>query len=304
MARSSQLELRVSEAGRLATVAAQLWGERGSLARDLNEFFPLFMAFASTASRSSDRYPDGDGVVIRRDGPHGFPTFPALNRAIAGITSASQQPRAVVDRLVELGAMRRGLILACPECALVQFTRPQSVDFAATCSRCGGQVRLNQVSWRSPADEPNWFYDLHPVLRRLLHDNGDVPLLAEAYLSRRVRRLTGVPEFELHGPSGLDCEIDLLCASEDTVIVGEAKTTPSIPPDQQKKKIRALVLAARTFRADEVVLAAGAEGDWDSTLVEKLSIALERDSRPHGSTPSIRLLSGLRTHSPTDIVIP
>jgi len=143
MATTSALQVQTSEAGHVADVATRLWGSREALAEDLWSHGEMFREFLSESDQTKTRYPAGDGVVLRREG---YLSWPAIRRMFPD-GSDDEEVRAAVDRLVALGGIRRGLILRCPDCALVQFATPQDPQFGAPCSRCGARVSVSQKTW-------------------------------------------------------------------------------------------------------------------------------------------------------------
>lgn len=290
------LTVSTSEAGHLAGIATSLWNSRQQLAADLACFRPVFSEFLTDVSRTDARYPQGDGVVLRKEG---FLAWGAIVRALGPDTSAVEV-RALVDRLVERGAVRRGYIVDCPDCGRGQFAVPDDPDFSARCDRCQARIPLLARTWRQPVHEPTWYYDLHPSVRRLVSEHGDVALLAEHHLSGSIRRGIGLPEFELREEGRITAEIDLLYLSPDSVLIGEAKKFPTVARRELSKKAKGLVRAARALRADMIVLAAGEPGPWDATVVARMQEEIALASWPTGTTPSLRLLSGLWTGSVVD----
>ena len=149
-----------------------------------------------------------------------------------------------------------------------------------------------------PVDEPIWYYDLHPAMRDLVMRNGHVPLLADVAITREkhLRKVEVLPEFDMRvADRASPREIDLLLMSREYVSVGEAKVTPKFSSNEVKGKLAALSLGVQLVWADELVLAAYAEGVWDHHLVSScLSDRLRSSPRPDGVVPKIRLITGLR----------
>ncbi|MCB2178128.1 MAG: hypothetical protein KQH57_20155 [Actinomycetales bacterium] len=293
-------EFRASDPGNVAAVAARVAGGRRALAEDLRAHRVLFVDFLAGSGQSSrERYPDDDGVVLRSEG--GFLTFQRIARVCTG---AIDEIRALVDRMVGNSILRRGLVLRCTECSYVQFMPLAGRELLRPCTRCGADVPLALSAWSKPLEEPNWYYDLHPTVRRLVEEHGDVPLLAEEHLRKRLRGAEGIPEFELLAGAG-KAEIDLLVCSATSVAVGECKHSPSLGrKDERAKKAHALLQAASVFRADEVVLAAGKPGQWATSSVDALTAALRSGTWPAGRIPSLRLLSGLYSGTPKEVLVP
>lgn len=293
--RQAGYEVAISDAGFRAKLACALWVSRRSMADDLYKNISYFRTFLSSKRTTTERYPDDDGCVLTNDGPEGFPTFQALCRALP--TLDSSDVRELVDKHIEQGILHRGLIVKCPECTKGQFTTPQAADFSSDCRRCGVRIPLIRETWRQPEDEPRWYYSLNPRVRQLLKENGDVPLLAEAYMTQKVNReLHGVPELDLKREKGTTIEIDILAATHESVLVGEAKSSPA--SKDLKKKTSGLLDAAGILSANEVVLAAGNEGDWPESVVSHLGTQILSRAWPVRGIPAIRIVTGLRTDKP------
>ncbi len=299
MAGASALQVHTSDAGHVAEVATRLWGSREALAEDLWRHGELFREFLSESEQTKTRYPNLDGVVLRRDG---YLSWPAIRRMMPD-DSDDEEVRAGVDRLVALGGLRRGLILRCPDCAQVQFSTPHDPQFGAPCSRCGARVPVSQETWKLPVAEPTWYYDLHPVVRRMLGDHGDVPLLAERHIRQQVRRLVGLAETDIVSEGRVKGEVDIICGAEELVVVGEAKAEPTMKPADATKKARLLPLVASALRADLILLASGRQGDWDDAVVRKLQDAVSSQRWVTGFPPAIRVISGLRSDQVKDVTL-
>jgi hypothetical protein len=298
LAAEAGLSVSTSEPGHVAEIASRLWLGRSEMAADLSAYRPLFAEFLSDVTRTSDRYPDHDGVVLRREG---YLTWKAIARVLGpGMDAGSA--RTLIDRLVEQTTLTRGFIVACPKCGQGQFQVPDHQDFSASCARCRARIPLLARTWRAPVEEPNWYYDLHPVVRRLMKDHGDVPLLAEHHLGKAIRHGVGTPEFEIR-QDGMTAEIDLLYLSPGRVLIGETKKAPTIPRNELTKKVKALVLAAEYVQADEIVLAAGELGDWEPRVVSRCVAEICATSWSTGKPPSLRLISGLRSGSRAERVV-
>jgi hypothetical protein len=116
---------------------------------------------------------------------------------------------------------------------------------------------LTAASWNKDGIEPRWFYDLHPIVRDFLNENGEVPVLLSHHLRRKSRTYTDAPEMELFEGGAAVAEADLIALSDHRVLVAEAKSSNHLRPnkgsrlDAARKKVR----LATTLHADEIVLA-------------------------------------------------
>lgn len=138
---------------------------RGPTRRALNAFLPPTM----------DNGPYEHG--IGRSG-QGYVHFGSLEATAVSDDWTSTELRAWLDKLLDLGGLRRGLVLGCDECPWVDFYRLGEIGQTYSCKRCGANNGLVQARWRIPANEPDWYYDLHPAVAELLRDNGDQALVA------------------------------------------------------------------------------------------------------------------------------
>ena len=91
--------------------------------------------------------------------------------------------RGIMDRLLEGGVIRRGLVLNCEDCGQLSFYPLENLQQDNSCPRCTSRNSLSLSRWRMPLEEPQWYYDPHGAVREMLTQDGDVPLLAARYLS-------------------------------------------------------------------------------------------------------------------------
>jgi hypothetical protein len=295
-ARSAGLAVQISDAGHRANVAVRLWGDRATMADDLLRYFMFFKEFLCTKpQKTSDRYPDHDGCVIRGEG---YLTFEAAVRAM----QTSGLERTVIrDRLDEFtygGILRRGVILRCRDCTNVQWILLSRLDRVTPCIRCSAEIPLARVSWNLPVEEPRWFYDLHPVVRELLSDHGDVAIFAGRQLRSEDKGVVVLPELSFSKNGTRLCEVDLVAGSRKLVMVGECKSSALIPLNEREKKLKALAQTAACLRADRVMLAAGNPGNWEGEFLGELRSRLNSYTWVDGRYPQIQLMTGLRTASP------
>lgn len=281
-------ELRRSDAGYQADLVAKLAGTRRALGDLLKGRAAFFDAFLTNADRSSDRYPDDMGCVIRGDG---YPRFEYL-RDVASKTDESTT-RKLLDDLALRGMVSRGLIVRCLLCSHVQHTTKLDAVACGSCARCSEPLKLTRESWKHPIAEPHWYYDLHPLVRRVLRAHGDVPLLAEARLREQRGQLEGVSEFELVR-DGVTLEIDLLCADQERVVVGEAKLDAKVRNAELRKKTQSLIVAAEVFKADEVLFASASETQWSADQQTLVANLIRAHTWPRGRAPELAFMSDLR----------
>lgn len=282
----------ISEAGQRAASAARLWGSREGLANDLLKLRPFFMEFkAANGMRSDERYSPGCGDVV---GDEGFLTFEGAARALSPTESSDLEIRNTLDRLTALGVLRRGVILRCLECGKLQWISVLDLGLATACRRCQASIPINIATWRAPVREPAWFYDLHPIVRNLLDQDGDVPVLAGGVLQEEMHGGDVLPEIIFKGNEGEFIEMDVVFGSPGHIAIGECKTSPNIPSRQRKKKFKGLATVAEILQVDRIILASGDSGAWSDLHKSDLETHLRYHRFVSGRSPKVEVFSGLR----------
>jgi hypothetical protein len=282
----------ISEAGQRAASAARLWGSREALANDLSKLRPFFMEFKATnGMRSDDRYLPGCGDVV---GDEGFLTFEGAVRILNPSGSSDLEIRNTLDGLTALGVLRRGVILRCLECGKLQWISVSDLGLTTPCRRCQVSIPINISTWRSPVRELAWSYDLHPIVRSLLDQDGDVPILAGGVLREEMHGGDVLPEIIFKGNEGEFIEIDVLFGSPNHIAIGECKTSPNIPSRQRKKKFIGLATVAEILQVDRLILASGDSGAWSDLHQSDLETQLQYYRFAGGRFPKVEVFSGLR----------
>jgi hypothetical protein len=290
------LNTQLSGAGAQAELLAKLLGGRAELADLMSG--PLLPALKDFNARGTTReaFPDDDGCVIREQS---FLTF-------GGICSrAGMEPGLVardkVDELLQSRFLHRGLIVRCNECKQLSFVPVEDVATQIRCQRCLTMTQLSRESWRSPIEEPRWFYHLHPTARALLNQNGHVPLQLSHYLRQSARRYTDAPEFELVTTAGdREVETDLLALADRQLVAAEAKITDTFGTGRGREAAaRKRVLAAKILCADQMILATSRDS-WGSGTVGAVRRAIREEQWPSGTPPRLRMICKLGTSNITD----
>lgn len=298
-ASTSDMTARASTAGTQAVVLAKMMGGRNALA-DLisSELLDALKAFnAKGATR--DAYPSQEGCVFNNEG---YLHFTGICER-AGI-AADAPSRDEVDKLIRAGVLRRGLLVRCPVCEHSAFVHIQDLTSNIRCQRCLAENPLDRQLWHLPVTEPTWFYDLHPIFRSLLINNGDVPLLLSKHLRKSAkRRFTDAPEFELLNASGArEVETDLLALADRRLLMAEAKSNNSLGTTKQRLgAARKRVRVAQILLVDEVLLATTAQS-WEGGSVEAVKQALREQSWPTGTPPQLRIITGLGTAVKDEVI--
>jgi hypothetical protein len=294
MAEAHGLSTRFSPAGQGVEVLRRLWGGRAALTEDwAGPLHPVLTGFHSQQKESSAAFPDRDGVVIRV--PEAYLSFRGMVRLSGLKDDDDALPlRNDVDRLCGLGVIRRGLILRCAACKDLAFIAIDDVRSSNTCRRCGAANQLVHERWNHPIDEPTWWYDLHPAARELLAADAGVGLLAAHHLRRAARSYEDVSELEFVRGTTPVAEADLLAVVEGRVVLGEAKTTPTLGPRRQRTaKANKIATMSAAVRADEVLLCTTSTTEWSQTDLEAIRSALNNTLPKNVTRPTLRTVTGL-----------
>jgi hypothetical protein len=256
-------------------------------------------SFNAQGKSTTAAYPHGEGVVLV-DG--GYRTLAGMASLAGTLTIA--EVRANVDTLLGAGILRRGTILGCAACQLPSFIPVDALRQRNNCPRCGHANELVQGRWRSPEDEPAWYYDLHPAARELFSQHGDAPLLLSGHLREKNRHYSDIAEVELvEGDKGV-AEADLLAHADGHVITAEVKSNSVLGESSRKVRDAAAkrTLLAHALGADEVVLATTTQA-WANTSLDAMRTAINVQSWPRGVPPVLRTVTGLGTATSDDNVI-
>jgi hypothetical protein len=243
--------VRRSDAGRRAAIAVEMWGSleaiqadlRGPVRQLLNGFLspPATHRFVRNRLRSPQRWLPYASTRCGR---------PQRDR---GRGTA----RSTLDRLITAKVLRRGLILNCGRCRWQAFYRIEELGPSTfPCMACGSVSELTKETWANNEAEPVWHYSLDQVVRELLRQHGDVPLLAVDQLTTGRRSVLWSPELIVSKGNGT-VELDIAIIIDGKIVLGEAKSNGTLGPGGKSPKNAAerLVATAQTLSADEIVLA-------------------------------------------------
>ncbi|WP_353813525.1 hypothetical protein [Agromyces sp. SYSU T00266] len=267
-ARDGGMVPRLSRPGQNSALVAQRLGGRDAMTGLLAGPLRAGLQYAAQPGGSSrSDFPKEDGVVL-----HGVRmlTFDAFAEFAVGAGRA--EVRSILDQLLVGRLMRRGIVLDCPDCHTPSFVSIDELGQVVNCARCEARNQLTAARWRSPADEPVWFYDLHPALGELLCANGDVSaLVAREFKARAARRYFDVEELEFASmeTGSTRFEIDLIALIDDELIVVESKSNGSL--GSGRKRQRSVIKrfeAAVLLGADAVAFAT--TGGWSSDTVARV----------------------------------
>lgn len=302
MASQHGYRVQVSTAGLRARVLSGLWGSREAMITDFSspwrDVFDRFGPPGAPGNKgTSARFEEGQGAVISGHGA--VLTFDGI-RATWPQDTNLRALRERVDELVSRRVLRRGLALICSECNRAAFFALEDLGQENVCNRCSAVTPLSLAAWKTPAEEPLWFYDLHPVARELMQGHGDMPLIAVGHLASGASYVVDTPELELIGKSGPVAETDLLIHADGKVVTGEVKTSDELEGSRKGRRTAASkrVLWADVVRADEVVLAT-TQPAWGQSSIECMIEALRNHNWIPGHAPRLRTLTDLGSALPT-----
>ena len=298
-----------SAAGRREIALQRLWGTRASLAELFaGQMLPVLHAYRPTASNSKPTFTQNDGLVLHT-GTGSRPNESYLTfGGITELAGASDDPskarlRGELDLMLERGLLFRGLILKCAACRKVHFVRTNQLGQVNVCPRCQTNESLSRASWISPTDEPLWFYDLHPLAREQLDQDGDVPLLLSHYLRSHSRSYDDVGELELYDASLKSiAEADLIALSDGELIAAEVKRPGSLGTGRQvQNSIRKRFLLAEKLEADQIVLATAAT-EWSALTIGAVADRALAWPWPR-LRPRLRFISALGSLDTSDVIL-
>jgi hypothetical protein len=268
-----------SEAGHRAGIVVDLWGSPTAIAADLaGEVRRLLDAFIPPPRATGDY---GDGYAIRHDG---YLTLRHVARILGG---DEHQAREVLDRLLAIKVLRRGLLLYCERCRAQAFYSIGAVgEDGFACVLCGYPSRLARGRWNEKEPEPAWNYALDQVVRDLLQQHGDVPLLAAARLANGKRSVLWAPELLIER-DGKTKELDLCLILDGEIVTGEAKFNNQLKTADRGTawEARRLGQAAHLLSADRIVLAT-AKAEWAHGVVAAVEEAIATEW-PTGPRPEL-----------------
>ncbi|WP_157974912.1 hypothetical protein [Glycomyces dulcitolivorans] len=308
-AKSSGRSMEYSPAGSRFMSLVRLWGSAQSVAETMaSPMLKVLKSFNPSAKSSTAAYPKGMGVVLASGGSanqprEGYLSFEGIVQFHGGEPEVLRDD---VDALLDNGVLKRGLVLGCAHCRRVAFIAIDRLAQNNRCLRCDGSNPLTAASWNRDGIEPGWFYDLHPIVRDFLNENGDVPVLLSHHLRLNSRTYADAPEMELFEGGKRVAEADLIALSDRRLLVAEAKSSNHMRPKTGKGSrldtARKKVLLATALHADEIVLATTQE-TWEPASIEDIQKAV-KELTPAWTAPQIRSITALGTDHVKDEYLP
>lgn len=144
----------------------------------------------------------------------------AVSKALGRASNASN----VIDYLLSIQVLRRGLILHCNKCSCSAWYDNDGIGQEFECARCRTKQMILKENWKHP-DEPSWYYSLAETVYQFYHNNGHITLLALRHIKGDSKNFQYLPEMELHEltDNGKKFEIDIACVKDGYIYLGEAK---------------------------------------------------------------------------------
>ncbi len=285
LAAARDMAIQRSDAGRRAANATELWGSFDAIVADLSgPARRLLDAFVPTLRKKDGDY--GSGYAIRGLG------YLHFEHAEHALGFSQDDTRNTLDRLTGMDVLRRGFLLSCERCRWQAFYPVSQVGKTFTCAACSHASNLASGTWYKKAPEPAWNYSLDQVVRTLLQQHGDIPMLAADRLRQGARDFLWAPELSIQvEPSPI--EIDICTVVNGRIIVGEAKCNGRLDSKDRSAQETAdrLIRAAQILTADEIVLATS-EPSWAPGALTAVESALAADWQ-HGPLPKITSLVNL-----------
>jgi hypothetical protein len=186
-----------------------------------------------------------------------------------GIEEEAGEERAAVDlidELIELGVLRRGIILQCQYCRAADWYDLADLSQQFTCRRCRHQQRIQFPHWKRPSQGPEWYFELDEIMYQFYRHNTHVTVLALGVLKGDAESFIYVPELEIfrEGSSGNpETEIDICAIVDGKVIIGEA----SISADKNRADFDTYMSLADDLGTGTIVFATLAD-EWSKDLIE------------------------------------
>ncbi|MFH8350256.1 hypothetical protein [Streptomyces sp. NPDC018045] len=290
-AAANDITILPSPAGRRAAITERLLGSRAALeALAASPGWPLLHRFTSDAPNTG--CPEGSWWKLKSAVVLSWEAIEAHDDSSWELAARREQ----IDQWTSQGVLRRGLILGCDHCPILEFYPLAEISQSYRCRRCGGDNQLAKNRWKPAADEPRWFYDLHPAVLELVTNDGDVPLLATQYLRNQYWARGGLvcEEFELLKDDKRFVEMDFALATTEELWLGEAKSNDSLgrSPGQRRNEASKLMEGCAAVGASGLIMAT-AKTQWADTTIEALTEERRGRLRAGKAVPRISLLTGL-----------
>jgi hypothetical protein len=239
------------------------------------KFLDLFMRPKSDAKRSDNA---GTPSNARREmflntDSRWYLGFESIEEIFA------EQSSEMVDWLIRIGVIYRGLILKCDACRNATWYSLENLGSAFTCPRCGRAQGIQSHHWMN-GKEPGWYYKLDEIMYQGHEHNMHVPIRTLALLQQASRSFLYIPEIKITDDksSGQTMEIDVCCCRDGELIIGEAKVPDNLGTTREaKSSIHKYISVAQRIGAKRVVFSTFS----DSWTAKTLQLIEEACSSEH-----------------------
>lgn len=155
-----------------------------------------------------------------------------IRKALGNSGNASN----LIDYLLSIRILRRGLILHCKKCSCSAWYDNDIIGQDFECARCRTKQMILKESWKNP-EEPSWYYSMAETTYQFYQNDGHITLLALRHIKGDSKDFQYLPEMELHDISGngKKFEIDIACVRNGYIYLGEAKNRKILTSDLGKK---------------------------------------------------------------------
>lgn len=250
--RRDRLTIRPSAVGSFAAGAVELWGGLDAFAADLThaDTWQFLSSYTRSGSSTESTEP---GTFL------GLQKRWAITLAEAARLGAGTEPRlrTVVDRFIQRGIARRGLVLKCPLCSATQWADLQDVGQKFQCGRCQMESLIKSGTWLDKAPEPTFSYVIHEVVFQALSQHCKLPILALHRLRNGSRAFDFVFQQEVVDGATVISEIDIWAIVDGTIVIGEATIADCLEKGRklEKQRLERLGRVANAISADRILLA-------------------------------------------------
>lgn len=172
----------------------------------------------------------------------------------------------LIDELVEMGVLRRGVILQCQYCRNSDWYDIGDLAQHFNCRRCRHEQRIQHAHWKQPARGPDWYFELDEIIYQFYVHNTDVTVLALGALKEDATSFLHIPELEISQDEDLgnpEAEIDICAIVDGNIVIGEA----SVSGNKTRDDFNTYISLADDIDADTIVFVALAD-EWSPDLIE------------------------------------
>jgi hypothetical protein len=173
-----------------------------------------------TAVKRSDEERRRDERIFLEYSSRAYLSLKQVRKALGSKHNASN----VVDYLLSISVLRRGLILRCNKCSCSAWYDNANIGQDFECVRCRKTQLILKENWKHP-DEPSWYYSLAETVHQFYEHNSHITLLALKHIKGDSEEFLYIPELELREmrDGGKRLEIDIACIKNGEIYFGEAK---------------------------------------------------------------------------------